>query len=99
MHCLCSFQDNCRLTHNSDGNIEIGLYAIAIQVEDFVNASSMVAMSSVPVQFLVEVLDTSTSAITAPTFVGTTPADGSCISIESTYQEQIIARSGGDNVM
>ena len=89
-------QDNCRLTYNANG--DLGWYAAALQVEDFISASSTVAMSSVPVQFLVLVLViTIPPGVTAPTFVGTTPADGSCITVGSTYQQQITARSGGDS--
>ena len=63
------------------------------------NASSTVAMSSVPVQFLVLVQNiTVPSNVTAPTFVGGTPTDGSCIPVNGTYHQQITARSGGDNI-
>ena len=89
-------QANCRLTYNANG--ALGWYAAAIQVEDFISASSTVAMSSVPVQFLVLVQQiTIPPGVTAPTFVGTTTVDGSCITIGSTYQQQITARSGGDS--
>ena len=95
---LCYTQDNCRLTYNA--NESLGWYAVALQVEDFINASSIVAMSSVPVQFLVLVQNiTIPPGVTAPTFVGTTPADGACITVGSTYQQQITARSGGDSAM
>ena len=93
---LLSSQTNCRLTYNANG--ALGWYAAAIQVEDFISASSTVAMSSVPVQFLVLVQQiTIPPGVTAPAFVGTTPADGACITVGSTYQQQITARSGGDN--
>ena len=55
-------------------------------------------MSSVPVQFLVLVLEiTIPPGVTAPTFVGTTPE--AHVLAGSTYLEQITARSGGDNAM
>ena len=103
-------QDNCRLTYEANG--ALGYYAVALQVEDFasaastaamsrevfVSAASTVAMSSVPVQFLVLVQNvTAPPGVTAPTFVEGTPADGSCIPVNGTYQQQITARSGGDN--
>ena len=97
---LCHTKDNCRLTYNDSGyaNYTLGWYAVAIQVEDFISASSTVAMSSVPLQFLVLVQNiTIPPGVTAPTFVGTTPANGACITVGSTYQQQITARSGGDN--
>ena len=89
-------QDNCRLTYEANG--ALGYYAVALQVEDFASAASTVAMSSVPVQFLVLVQNvTAPPGVTAPTFVENTPADGSCIPVNGTYQQQITARSGGDN--
>ena len=57
-------------------------------------------MSSVPVQFLVLVQEiTIPPGLTPPAFTGTTPVDGSCITVGSTYQQQIIAKSGGDSAM
>ena len=95
---ICWSQDNCRLTYNATGST--GFYAVAIQVEDFISSSSTIPMSSVPVQFLVEVQNiTIPPNVTASTFVGTTPADGSCITVASTYTEQITARSGGDSAL
>ena len=88
-------QDKCILTYNANGTL--GWYVVALQVEDFINAASTVAMSSVPLQFLVQVQEiTIPPGVTDPTFVGTTPADGSCIAVGSSYEEQITARSGGD---
>ena len=91
-------QENCSLTYNGGGSL--GYYAVALQVEDFTSVSSRVAMSSVPVQFLVEVVNDSTpSGMKPPTFVGSTPSSGDCISVAigSTYQTQITAKSGGEN--
>ena len=97
-NCFFCAQDNCRLTYPANGSL--GWYAIALQVEDFISASSTVAMSSVPVQFLVRVQNiTIPSGVTAPTFVGTTPADGSCIVVGSVYQQRVTARSGEDSAM
>ena len=92
-------QENCSLTYNGGGSL--GYYAVALQVEDLTSEPPTVAMSSVPVQFLVEVVNVSTppDEVTPPTFVGSTPSNGVCISIAigSTYQTQITARSGGEN--
>ena len=92
-------QENCRLTYNGRGSP--GFYAVVLQVEDFVSESSTMAMNSVPVQFLVKVVKfpNPPAGVTPPTFVGSTPSSGDCISIaiESTYQTQITARSGGGN--
>ena len=87
-------ENNCSLTYNGGGSL--GYYAVAFQVEEF----TTVAMSSVPVQFLVEVVnDPTPSGMKPPTFVGSTPSNGDCISVAigSTYQTQITAKSGGEN--
>ena len=47
---------NCTL--NFTGLVAGASYAVAIQIEDFINSSSNVPMSSVPVQFLIQVLPT-----------------------------------------
>ena len=93
---LCT-QDNCRVTYHGRGGP--GFYAVALQVEDFISESSTVAMSSVPVQFLVKVVPIAPAGVTPPTFVGSTPSSGDCIGIAigSTYQTQITARSGEGN--
>ena len=81
--------------HNASG--ALGWYAVAIQVEDFVTPSSTVAMSSVPVQFLVLVEEIIIPPdLATPTFVGSTPADGVCIEVGSAYRQQITARSRGE---
>ena len=90
-------QEKCRLTYNANGSV--GFYAVAIQVEDFISSSSTTPMSSVPVQFLVEVQNIDIPpGVIDPTFVGTTPEDGACINVGSTYQQQITAQSGGEDV-
>ena len=90
-------QYRCRLKY--DGKGSSGFYAVAIQVEDFASASSSKAQSSVPVQFLVEVVH-DTSDLRPPNFVRMTPSDGKCISIAigSTYKERITAKTGERNV-
>lgn len=93
---LHHIQENCRLTYYANGSLD--WYAVALQVEDFISASSTVAMSSVPVQFLVLVQNITTPPdLNPPTFVGTTPEDGACIIFENTYRQQITVRSGGNN--
>ena len=92
-------QDNCSLTYNGGGSP--GYYAVALQVEDLTSESPSVAMNSVPVQFLVEVVNVPTppDGVKPPMFVGSTPSNGVCISVAigSTYQTQITAKSGGEN--
>ena len=90
-------QDSCSLRY--EGRVRFGFYAVAIQVEDFASASSSEALSSVPVQFLVEVVR-GRLKLRRPNFVRMTPSDGKCISIAigSTYKERITARTGARNV-
>ena len=69
-------------------------------MEDFASASSTEAMSSVPVQFLVEVVRATTlSSARPPTFVGDTPSNGDCFSIttEKHYELRITAMGGEEN--
>ena len=91
-------ENNCSLMYNGEGSP--GYYAVALQVEDFTSDSSRVAMSSVPVQFLVEVVNfpNPPTGVTPPMFVGSTPSSGDCISVAigSTYATEITAKSGGE---
>ena len=73
---------------------------MALQIEDFVTTAATVPLSSVPLQFLVNVFTSMASCAsgTEPKFVGITRVDGSCVGVPSTYQEPIIAKSGGPGV-
>ena len=68
-------------------------------MEDFLSATDTVAMSSIPVQLLISIVEiTIPPNVTAPMFVGDTPEDGACIAVASTFEQQLTARSGGDNI-
>ena len=97
--CFHSLQNGCTLTYFAAG--PPGFYAVEIQVEDFATPSATVAMSSIPVQFLVEVVDTSVPCGSGPFFVPPTRADGTTVGVPlgSTYTDRIIAESGGANLM
>lgn len=77
---------------------------MAIQIEDFSSPSDTVAMSSVPVQFLIlvttEIVNPGNEDVTEPIFVGDTPEDRAYFSVPlgSTWHEQITAMSGGEGV-
>ena len=88
-------QDTCSLTYSATGTI--GNYALAIQIEDFASPSDTVALSSVPVQFLVQVFASSAACDSGPIFVPPTRTDGSRVTIPlgSTYTDTITAESGG----
>ena len=55
-------------------------------------------MSSVPVQFLVQIIEEVPGNISAPVFVGDISEDHTCISIPvgSTFELRLTAKSGGD---
>ena len=77
-----------------------GLYAVALQIEDFATTTSTTPLSSVPLQFIVEVFTSTVSCAsgTQPELVGVTRVDGSCVGVPSTYQERIVAKSGDSSV-
>ena len=95
---VLSWCTQCNLQFPATG--AAGLYAVALQIEDFTTTASTVALSSVPLQFLVDVFTSSASCAsgTQPEFVGVTRVDGSCVGVPSTYQEPIIAKTGGSSV-
>ncbi|UJR12511.1 hypothetical protein I4U23_016686 [Adineta vaga] len=51
---------NCILTFDSSGKTVGNYYAAAMMVEDFSNAASLIPFSSVPIQFLIQIVNTST---------------------------------------
>ena len=67
----------------------VGFYVAAIQIEDFASPSSVTPLSSVPLQFLVEFVDS------RPQFVGETPVNGLCVTLEvgQTYSARITAEA------
>ena len=97
-HSSLSWCTQCNLLFPATG--AAGWYAVALQIEDFATTASTVALSSVPLQFLVNVFTSTASCTSAtqPQFVGVTRVDGSCVGVPSTYQEPIIAKSGGSSV-
>ena len=72
-----------------------GFRAAALMIEDFVPRSTT-PLSSVALQFLVLVVDTTRSCSVNPTFIPPTPYDGSCIVIPSghTLSLRLVANSG-----
>ena len=86
----------CTIDFPSSG--QIGWYAVAVMIEDFSSRLSTQALSSVPLQFLVNVYTNSTKCGNNPTFVDITRVDGSCVGVplNGTFFEPIIAYSGGE---
>ena len=94
-------QNTCTITWTPPTTT--GWYAVAVQVEDFISASSTTALSSVPLQFLINVFANSqpcTGGIRPALVAGETPADRSCIPVPfgTTYRAGLVASSGGSGV-
>ena len=73
-----------------------GLYAVALQIEDFTSTTSSVPMSSVPLQFLVNVYFSSSTCGSGPSLsCDATLQDGSVVyvTVGLLWQETIVATS------
>ena len=90
-------QCSLRYTGNS---LSPGWYGVALQIEDFASPSSTTPLSSVPLQFLVNVYYTGSACASRPELVGSTVADGVCIGVPfgTTWSNRIIAQSGSSTV-
>ena len=91
----------CTISYSATGRV--GLYAVAIQFEDFYSPLDLVPFSSSPLQFLVNVYRSKFANISCynnPTFVYPTRRGGACVGIplNSTFDDIIIARRGGSDV-
>ena len=58
--------DDCMITYNSTGKTVGNYYAVTLMVEDFADSSSYTPFSSVPIQFLIHIVS-STSCSLKPT--------------------------------
>ncbi|KAL4233878.1 hypothetical protein ACF0H5_008552 [Mactra antiquata] len=68
-------QNDCKISYTAID--QVGLYPLAIQVEDFMESSPKVPLSSIPIQFVVNIYsDNYGSCDTVPTFVSPTPDPG-----------------------
>ena len=81
----------CRITYTAPRRT--GYFAVALQVEDFADSQSTVAMSSVPLQFMIYQFSSTEGCGVKPQFDDDTPEDGACIAIPSgtTYQTTLTA--------
>ena len=91
----------CTLFYSATGTVS--LYVVAIQIEDFHSTLDTTPFSSVPLQFVVNVHESSfdnASCYGKPTFSWPTRRDGVCVGIpfNSTFQESIIAESDGSEI-
>ena len=90
----CSLPLQCEVQYiasNYTGN-----YAVALQVEDFFSPTDITPLSSVPVQFVVQVRDiySDPPCTSQPEFVGATPSDGACFGVpfNTSWRATITAR-------
>lgn len=74
----------------------MGWYAVALQIEDFKNPSDTVPFSSVSMQFLIVVGNSSELCASRPVLPPNIITDGSIhhIPVNTIFNESIIARSG-----
>ena len=96
-NCSQSMQCALIITANS---LSTGWYGVALQIEDFSSTTSTTPLSSIPLQFLVNVFSSSASCASRPELVGVTPPDGSCYPVASgsTWTARIVAQSGSSSV-
>ena len=90
---LVSFVLQCNLLYKA--NEATGLYAVALQIEDFASNTDTVPLSSIPLQFVVEVYSSSLPCGShQPQIIRGTR----CVEVSSTYLERIVALSGGSSI-
>ncbi|CAF4437927.1 unnamed protein product, partial [Didymodactylos carnosus] len=84
--------DSCSLIFDSTGIAAGTSFAIALQLEDFIDSSNTDAMSSIPVQFLVRVVTAPTNCHSTPTITANVSACvGVTVNIPFTFQITITA--------
>ena len=88
-------EERCTISYNATG--AVGVYAVAVQIDDFATATDTRPISSVPLQFLVNVSAAPVPCDARPVFVPPTEDDGTCIAIPSNsiYTGILVARSSG----
>ena len=88
--------DSCVLFINATTADE-GLYAAAIQIEDFATSNSTTAISSVPLQFLVSIKYINSNCTSYPTIIGDLPVDA-CIIDNNNLTVKIVTKVGCTSV-
>ncbi|XP_062599940.1 integrin beta-like protein A, partial [Saccostrea cucullata] len=84
-------KDTCMFSYNPT---KTGTFGVHVQIEDFSTRPAAAVLSSVPLQFLIEVFDDDPLTCTdAPVFVAPTPIDGSCYSVSNTFTKVLVART------
>ena len=87
---------SCSIVYTA--NQSVGYRAVAIMIEDFLPGST-VPMSSVGLQFLVLLVNSTEPCSDAPEFIPPTPEDNSCVAISlgGTLHTMLVAVSGNEN--
>ncbi|XP_033101698.1 uncharacterized protein LOC117104902 [Anneissia japonica] len=87
----------CKLSFDASG--DIGWYAAAVMIEDFAVDYPDDALSSVPLQFLVDVFDSESNCDVFPVFVEPS-ALSACyvVPVGETFSTQLIARSSSPDI-
>ena len=96
---LTVFQDTCKLTLQP--LLTAGLYGVAIQIEDFASRLDRTPLSSVALQFIINVYLSDSNCTSSPRFSYLTRSDKSCIGVEfnKTYNEILFATTGTTDEM
>lgn len=71
----------------------VGLFGVAVQIEDFLTPASTTPLSSIPLQFLFEVIEGDGTCVDAPVYDATVLPVESCIGVSpgSTFTTRITA--------
>ncbi|XP_071124121.1 adhesion G protein-coupled receptor B3-like [Mytilus edulis] len=83
----------CVISYNATG--ELGLYAVALQIEDFASEQSDNPLSSVPLQFLIDVIQTVSNQSCEIKPILENINSIVVIPVNTTYHETIIAKGDG----
>ena len=75
--------------------LEIGYYAIRLQIEDFSSTDSSVPLSSIPLEFLVQAFELKSSSNSTPEFEYPTKEDQTCVplTLNAVYNDIIVVNS------
>lgn len=98
--CINHFQTSCVLSYTASGST--GWHAVALQIEDYSVSDTATPLSSVPLQFLVDISSTTGSCDDKPLVLqlNLTNVNGSVapIALNTTFFQTIVANSGSTNV-
>jgi hypothetical protein len=85
---------SCILTMNVP--LEIGFYAVKLQIEDFQDENSEIPMSSIPLQFLIQVNNQTDCSYKKPVFIQNDENSCKSIAVNELYTDMIIVNASSD---